>query len=88
MDRADRPARCWVTKFGVVLFCFSTLCFAGIWIVQYAKTGSFARGSGFVMGPYLAMPMLYSFVAAVMVLVVGGLVDVGRQAKWKKEHGG
>jgi hypothetical protein len=70
-----RPDRCTVTKLGLVLVVVAIACLATIGVVQFAKTGSLARGNGFAMGPYLGMPMLASLGAALLLLAAGGVVD-------------
>jgi len=79
-----QPRRCWLTKLGIALFLFAALCFATMELVQFFKTGSFARGSGFVVGRFLATPMLVSVCASLGLLMIGGVVDSLAYGRWKK----
>jgi len=43
-----------VTKIGLVVLILAALCLATILVAQFVRTGSFARGDGFVLGLLLA----------------------------------
>lgn len=60
------------------MLAFSILCFAIIEITQFVLTGSFDRGEGFIAGRYLALPMLYSCPAGLILLLVGAVIDSTR----------
>jgi hypothetical protein len=84
-----RPARCAITRIGLALLGLSVLCLAVILIAQYFKTGSFARGNGFVLGPHLGVPMLVALGVALLALAVGGVVDsarYGRRSRAPLQH--
>jgi len=85
---SGKPARCLVTKLGILLFAVAAFCFATIESVQFIKTGSFERGNGFVLGGVLATPMLLSLCASLALLAAGGIVDSIRYGKWKRSQTG
>jgi hypothetical protein len=85
-QREKPPAKCVLTWIGLAAIASAAACFVITIDVQLVKTGSFDRGEGFVMGPYLGSPMLYSLAASLPILVVGGIVDSLRYGRWVKSR--
>ena len=79
-----KPARCWVTLAGLVLLGISAAGFVATHLVQRLVTGSFDRAQGFVIG-WITFPLvIYGLPLALLTLLIGGVVDSRRYARWKK----
>lgn len=79
-----KPARCWVTLAGLVLLVIAAAGFIVTHVVQRLMTGSFDHGDGFVIG-WLTLPLvLYGLPLSLLTLLIGGVVDSRRYARWKQ----